>query len=281
MSILERLSEKRESLTFQEMRIYSLLMEDPKKFSISSIGEIAQKLDISKTTLMRFAKTCDCSGYSDLKKQLQQEVLLTDSPADKVQAMIQQNYKLNMADLCKREQANIQESFERFNANDLQEAVRLIRCAKDLHTLSWGISGHLAEMFAVRTRLLGMRCTIIKRHLGTLIEETAHLHGGDVVVLFEFPPYSREVMETMQILFQRKVKIILVTDSERSPAIPYSTIWFTCVTDTLFFGNSFVAPLFWVNLVTSLVMDSDREKALMALNKKQAHFNNEQYYRHD
>lgn len=280
MTILDQLSQKKDSLTFQELRIYSLLMEDPRKFSISSIGEIAGKLDISKTTVMRFAKSCSCSGYSELKKRLQREILLNDSPADKMQVMIRKNYNLNMADLCKREQANIQESFDNFDQEELTKAVQLIQMASHLHTLSWGISGHLADIFAVRTRLLGMRCNIIKRHLGTLLEETSHLHKGDVVVLFEFPPYSREILETLQELTQRKVKVILVTDSEQSPAIPYSQVSFYCITDTLFFGNSFVAPLFWVNLVTSLAMDNNREKALAALNKQQTYFNNQQYYRH-
>lgn len=278
MNVLENISAVKDKFTYQEMRIFTLLTSDVKKFAISSIGEVAEQLDISKTTLVRFSKSCGYKGYADLKKQLQREELLTGSPATKMQDMIKRNYSLNMEDLCKREQANIQESFNSFNPHSLENAVNLIRKAKDIHTLSWGISGHLAEMFAIRTRLLGMRCSMIKRHLGTLLEEAAHLGEGDLIVLFEFPPYAQEVLETVRELTARKVKIILVTDSENCPETLYSEVTFYCVTDTLFFGNSFVAPLFWVNLITSLVMNSNRDKALTALEKQQTFFNRKQYY---
>lgn len=278
MNVLEKISAVKENFTFQEMRIFTLLTDDVKKFALSSIGEIAEKLDISKTTLVRFSKSCGFKGYADLRKQLQREAFFTGSPAKKMQDMIKKNYNLNMEDLCKREQANIQESFNSFDAHALDYAVSLIREARDIHTLSWGVSGHLAEMFATRTRLLGMRCSMIKRHLGTLLEEAAHLGKGDVIVLFEFPPYAQEVLETVKELAARKVKIILVTDSKNCPETAYSEVTFYCATDTLFFGNSFVAPLFWVNLITSLVMNSNRDIALTALEKQQAFFNGKQYY---
>ena len=279
MSILEQITSKKNDFTYQEIRIFTLLSGDTKKFALSTIGDIAGQLDISKTTLVRFAKSCGFAGYSDLKKQLQREVLLTGSPANKMEDMIKRNYSLNMEDLCKREQANIQESFESFDRESLEKAVEFILQAKDIHTLSWGISGHLAEMFAIRTRLLGMRCSMIKRHLGTLLEESAHLGKGDVIILFEFPPYAQEVLETIEELNAREVKIILVSDSENCPIAQYSDVNFFCVTDTLFFGNSFVAPLFWVNLITSVVMNSNRDEALTALEKQQTFFDKKQYYR--
>ncbi len=279
MSILEQITQKKDDFTYQETRIFTLLSSDAKKFALSTIGDIAEQLGISKTTLVRFAKSCGFDGYSDLKKQLQREVLLTGSPANKMEAMIKRNYSLNMEDLCKREQANIQESFESFDQDSLEKAVKIIQQAKDIHTLSWGISGHLAEMFAIRTRLLGMRCSMIKRHLGTLLEESAHLGTGDAIVLFEFPPYAQEVLETIEELKAREVKIILVSDSENCPITQYSDVNFFCVTDTLFFGNSFVAPLFWVNLITSLVMNNNRDEALAALEKQQTFFDKKQYYR--
>ena len=227
---------------------------------------------------MRFAKSCGFKGYADFKKNLQREVLLASSPATKMQAIINKNYSLNMEDLCKREQANIKESFENFDQESLEKALNLIEHAKDLYTLSWGISGHLAEVFAIRSRLIGRRCSILKRHTGTLLEETSHLTENDLVILFEFPPYSKEILETVEELTSKKVRIILVTDSTKCPVFPYSSVSFSCVTDTIFFGNSFVAPLFWVNLITSIVMDNNRDEALKALKNQQKYFNKNQYY---
>lgn len=278
MSALEKIDRARENFTFQEARIYQLLQKDTQRFVLSPIGDIAQQLQISKTTLMRFAKGCGFTGYAELRKQLQRELFLVNSPAHKMQEIITQDYSLSPDDLALHDQANIKETYENFNKNDLQKAVQLIGGAKEIHTLSWGISGHLAEMFTIRTRLLGIRCSMIKRHLGILLEETAHLHQDDVVILFEFPPYSKEILETVESLKKRGVHIILVTDSNNCPAISYAEVSFFCITDTLFFGNSFVAPLFWVNLITSLVMDTNREYALAALKRQQDIFNKKRYY---
>ena len=88
MKLTEKLGRRYKEMTDTEKRVYQLMMDDVKGFSLKSIGEIAGHLSTSKTTLVRFAKSTGFSGYSDFKKALQEDELLDALPADKVKNII-------------------------------------------------------------------------------------------------------------------------------------------------------------------------------------------------
>lgn len=88
MKLTEKIGRRYRDMTENEKRIFRLMMEDVKSFSLKSIGELAKQLDISKTTLMRFAKSNGFSGYSDFKKALQEEEILDLYPAEKMKKVM-------------------------------------------------------------------------------------------------------------------------------------------------------------------------------------------------
>lgn len=278
MKLIDRIGAQYQNLTAKEKRISDLMVEDVKGFALKSIGEIAAQLEISKTTLMRFAKTCGFQGYADFKKELQREVLLDISPAGKMKKIISSDYTLNAEELCAREVANVKSTFEALDDNDLAELTDLIIGADEVHTLSWGLSGHLAEIFSLRMKLMGIRCNTLKRRYGTLIEETSLLKAGDLLLVFEIPPYTHEIIDTVRRLAAKKITIVLVAGTPRCPLTEFATLSFFCATDTMFFGNSLMGPLFWVNLVSSLVIYRKKDKVMDILEEQQKIFNDAKYY---
>lgn len=278
MKILEVIGEKYQDLTVNEKRIFNLMSGDVKRFALYSIGDIAGRLSISKTTLMRFAKTCGFAGYTDFKRALQKEVLLNVSPARKMDEIISGDISISTKRLCEQELDNIAATYEGLDKKALAEVTDMIVAAKKINTLSWGVSGNIADIFAMRMRLMGIGCTTIKRYHGTLMEESAMLKKGELVLVFEIPPYNTELIETVSKLYDKGCKIIVVTDSPRCPIIRYCDFNFYCTTGAMFFGNSLTGLLFWVNLISSLIIYEQKDKVMGVLTERQKIFDDAKYY---
>lgn len=280
MTLLERIGARYQEMTANEKRIYDLMAQDAKTFALHPIGKVASMLDISKTTLMRFAAKAGFSGYAKFKKALQQEVLLQGSPASKMQSVINSQYHLDAEELCEKEKENITNTYKSLDCRQIDALIEALLKAREIHTMSWGISGHLAEFFALRMKMIGIRCNNITRKHGTLAEESALLQAGDLLLVFEFPPYNLEVIEAVRRLVDRKVRITVITDSPRCPLTELAESTFYCPTDAMFFGNSFIGPLFWVNLVSSMVLYRNKDKVMDILEERQQFFDDTRFYRH-
>lgn len=278
MKLLGRIGAKYQDFTANEKRIFNLMSEDVKRFALQSIGEVASRLNISKTTLMRFAKTCGFTGYTDFKRALQKEVLLDVSPARKMDEVISSDFSLSTKRLCEQELDNINTTFEALDEKELAAVAQKILAAGEVYTLSWGISGSIADIFALRMKLMGVRCTTLKRTHGTLMEECALLKEGDLVLVFEIPPYNTEMIETVSQLKEKGCTIIVVTDTPRCPLTEFSDLVFFCTTNAMFFGNSLTGPLFWVNLISSLVIYKRKDEVMGVLEERQKMFDDERYY---
>lgn len=278
MNLVDTIAARYQDFTANEKRIFNLMSSDVKNFALYSIGDIAARLEISKTTLMRFAKSCGFKSYSEFKKALQQEVLLDSSPAGKMKKVISEGEDFDIAEICRQEQVNITTTFDGLDEADLNRITDLLVSGRNIYTLSWGVSTTIAEIFALRMKLMGIRCTPITRRHGTLIEETSLLKKDDLVLVFEMPPYTKEVIEAVTRLSEKRITLVLITDSPRCPISEYAEIAFSCATNARFFGNSLTGPLFWVNLVSSLVIYREKDRVLEILEQQQKIFNDERYY---
>lgn len=278
MKLVERIGGKYKSFTANEKRIFNLMTEDVKAFALQSIGELASSLAISKTTLMRFARTCGFSGYSDFKRALQKDVLLDISPARKMDQVLTSDFSLSGKGILAQELQNIEATFAASGKKDLERVTEMIIRAAEIFTLSWGVSGNVAEIFSLRMKLMGIRCNTIVRKQGVLVEEVALLKKGDLVLVFEIPPYNNEVIEAVRALRERGCVIVIVTDSPRCPIVEHGDLVFFCATNAMFFGNSLSGPLFWVNLVSSLVIYQRKDKVMEILKERQKIFDDRKHY---
>lgn len=278
MKLLDQMSRQYPGMTENEKRIYNLILDDPKAFSLKSIGEAAEILDISKTTLMRYAKSLGFSGYADFRKKLQAEEVLDLSPAKKIEKLLDTDFPLNWADLLDQETANITSTFEHINRDEFMALVERITKCESVNTIAWGISRHLADMLALRLKMVGKRSASIHRRYSTLLEEVSYLPEDSLLIMFELPPYSRESLDAIKAAKAKGIFVAIVTDKQACPHASLADLTFCCPTDSRFFGNSLIAPLFWVNLLTSQVIYNMKDDVLERLEGQRDILHNKQYY---
>ena len=278
MRLVEKLGRRYQEMTEVEKRIYGLMTQNVKEFALKPIGAVAEELEISKTSLMRFARSNGFRGYADFKKALQEEELLGISPALKLKKIVESGGALSAEKIQAQEVENIERTFANLNHAHLDEVVGKIAATESMHAMGWGMSAFLADMFTLRINLMGLKCETIQRKTVTLLEAVGNLDASELLVVFEMWPYVHEIFDAVSLAKAKGIGIVAVTDKPQCPLNEFADYLFCCSTDTEFFGNSLIGPLFWVNLLSSEVMYRIKDRVIGTLEKQQEIFKNPRYY---
>ena len=70
------------NLSKSEVKIARLLLEAPQEFVRSSVRAIANKVDVSEPTIVRFCRNVGCEGFKDLKFRLTEELAFSQALQD-------------------------------------------------------------------------------------------------------------------------------------------------------------------------------------------------------
>lgn len=114
-----------------DIRIYKYMVSNLEKIQYMTIRELAEELQVSTSTILRFCNKNDFVGYGEFKKALKKEILLQKStpPSEDLQ--------------------ELSDFFERTNSNAFEEklsaAVQMLRNSDMIIFIGMGSSGTLAK----------------------------------------------------------------------------------------------------------------------------------------
>ncbi|MBN2253686.1 MAG: MurR/RpiR family transcriptional regulator, partial [Kosmotogaceae bacterium] len=89
MKILDRVREVYPSLSKSQRLIADSILENWENTAFVSPRELGERLGVSETTVIRFAKTLGYSGFSELREHSQNLIKEKLTPAEKMSATVQ------------------------------------------------------------------------------------------------------------------------------------------------------------------------------------------------
>ena len=251
MNIIEQMGQNYEKMTEGEKKIYHYIMKNTLAVSLKSINEVSEELDMSKTSLMRFAKNLGFNGYAQFKKTLQEEQILDSSPGERMKQLYESDYIMCLEKTKNKEFENISNTL--LNIDDLKfnELIELILSEKRIFTMGWDVSSYLSGVLNFRLGHLGFDSREIKRDSIDFDVQVMHLKKDDVLIVFDFYRYSKAIERAVEIAKKQGAKVVLITDDMSCPVYKHSSMQFICQTRTDILLNSLIAPMFFVNLIIS------------------------------
>lgn len=132
------------SLNELERLVYDFILQHPKEFAVLKVKDIAEAVNVSSSTVMRFCKKMGCSGFSEFKYQYQ-HYLAQDAVVDK------KNDELEY----------LLEFFSGLAQNDNQEKMwaafdRFLDCGDKILYGHGGLQGQLAQHASYLLNAAGM-----------------------------------------------------------------------------------------------------------------------------
>lgn len=182
-----------------DIRIYKYIVSNFEKIQYMTIRELAEELQVSTSTILRFCNKNDFVGYAEFKEALKKEILLQKSmpPSEDLQ--------------------ELSDFFERTNSNAFEEklsaAVQMLRNSDMIIFIGMGSSGTLAKYGARYFSNLGHFAVGLEDALYPI--EFFQWKNTAVLAISESGETSR-LMEAIHQFKQKNCKILSITNSSLS-----------------------------------------------------------------
>jgi DNA-binding MurR/RpiR family transcriptional regulator len=216
MSVRELIQERRGALTATERRLAEVVLTDPQTVAFGTVAAFARTATTSGASVVRFANRLGFDGFVDLQAAVQDEL------AGHLRPAVERIRQVAADDLLSRAMAvelhNVQTSLGAVDRRALTAAVarltaRRARVVVLPGSASFGVGYHLADQ-------LGLLRDGVELAWGAPAPVTATLAAlgvADVVVAIDVPRYDTSVLDGLDLLAEREVPVIAITDSPLSP----------------------------------------------------------------
>ncbi len=218
-------------------RIARASLEDPNGFALKTTPVLAGELGIQPSTLIRFAKEFDFSGFSDLQKvfrqrliegqaQTRDQVMSQDqsAPAPDAEAMLE-------ACIASHHEA-LKQVARDCDLDALNKAVGLLNPARHIYIAGLRRSRPIGDYFLYGL-LRGERAASLLDFSGGMAgPQVSTIARDEVLFAIAFPPYSQPVVDVVLDAHVSNRRVVVLTDSPDSPLTKNADVALFVATDT-------------------------------------------------
>ena len=176
-------------LTRAEQKILDYINTNTDAFLFSSIGQLAQQLELSDATVSRFARHVGCRDFKALKSLVLEQ---SPGPAVKLTATLSQGDHFSPQAWLERQRAYLETTAHQLSSEEFGQAVEALCSARRVFLHGKNASASLAQLLHFRLRRLGLQVSLLPSGGSELLEGLSQVAENDLVVLFSFSKLSRE-----------------------------------------------------------------------------------------
>lgn len=195
-----------------------------------------------------------------MKKALQ-EVVRTRLTS--VERMKQAETSMDARDVLRADIHNLQATLDEMDQTSFDQAVEMIRSAKNVYIVGMRTSTTLARFLWLYLNVLRENVFVIQDTAAAEVyEQLMRVKDGDLVIGVCFPRYSNRTVNVMGFAKERGAATLGITDSVTSPLNESSTVCLYAKSEMVSFLDSLVAPMGLINALIVAVGAQDRERTV-------------------
>ena len=264
--ILEKLKNTR--LTKKEKRIAEFFLDEEQRVFLMNVADIAKTIDVSDTSVIRFIKSLGFENFTDFKNSGQEDI---KSRLDKTNDFIK---NLDIIKENSIEQLYIHKINEEvnkiFNSNSqkqIKKISNLIMKAKNKYIVGFKSTAGIANFFGVRLGFMLENVSTFNIDDSVVVNSIFNIKQEDILIIFDYPMYSKAAVVLAKIARENKAKILLFTDSDNAPLAEYSDILYKVKLNGISVFNSLILTQILVEYLLTYISQFIEEKAKIRFSK--------------
>jgi len=213
-NMLDGISVYESAFTKSEKTLYQYLKTNINDIIYMSVTELAERIEVGESTILRFCRKVGFTGYQDFKLNVAQHMGIHQN------IEVENDKSLNqiIADALVN---SIYKSSMLINQEDLRETVGMINSANRVLFYGVGSSGVAAEEAKNRFMRIGRKYdAFTDSHFMMMISST--LGPGDLVVAFTLSGGTKDVVDACRVATTYGAKVIAITSYLKSPITKYA-----------------------------------------------------------
>ncbi|TWT06655.1 MurR/RpiR family transcriptional regulator [Planococcus sp. CPCC 101016] len=205
-----------------QKKVGDLFFKEPIFLAFSSALEVGRRVNVSESTVIRWTQKLGYKGYAEFQQVVQRK--LAEERLDKAEQKIpepvaDQSFLENLLDADILSIVKLKKSI---NEDKLLQVVDKISQADRVYVTGNFFDYGIAHWFASWLNLALNHTEMMYSSTGEYYTQLSKLEKGDLVIAFVFPRYTRIVIDTLRSAKEQGAKVIVLTDSEESPACDYA-----------------------------------------------------------
>lgn len=242
-------------------KLIRFILDYPDVAAFLAIGDLAEKIGISTSSISRAAVDMGYSGFPEMQKEIQQHLRRRILPTERMERAVTKDGNFTFRDSVRNDIENVKKTLSRIPDTLFNDAVTLLSKANEVFVVGLGTQHPSAMYFSGVMKQIRDRVTLISHETTEYFDCFSRISSRDVLLPICLPRYSRFTVHAAQEAEKTGCKIIAITDSEISPTGILADIVLQVEYESMSFFNSNVAVMAVLNALATSVAMEDWEHA--------------------
>ncbi|HBD64863.1 MAG TPA: N-acetylmannosamine kinase [Clostridiales bacterium] len=267
-----------------QKQIAQFIIDHYDKAAFMTAAKIGETVDVSESTVVRFASSIGYSGFPELQKALQ---VLIKNKLTTVQRIGLDDDIINDADklhkkIIKNEMNNMRSLYESIDTKALDEATEIILNASKVYILGLRTSSTLSNYLGFYLDVILDNVKVLNNSgVNSLYEEIIKVKETDVLIVISYPRYSKITIDATKFIKGRNAKIVAVTDTEASPIHSLADVSLLAKSNIVSFIDSLVVPLCMINNLITNISLREKDDIVEYYNRLEQLWDNHSIYQNE
>ncbi len=259
--LMRTIQQKFSRLSKGQKLIAEYILKHYDKAAFMTAAKLGVSVNVSESTVVRFASELGFSGYPKLQKALQE---LIKNKLTTVQRLEISNNLISeenaLKGVLKSDMENIRTTLEKIDHKAFEEVVDSIFAAKKIYIIGLRSSTALSEFLGFYLNLILDNVNIVAYGMSDIFEQLINISDEDLVIGIGFPRYATRTIEALNYAQSKGTKVVAITDSLLSPLATKADYTLIAQSNMASFVDSLVAPLSVINALIVAVGLREKEK---------------------
>lgn len=261
-NLLKIIEEKMPNFSKGQKRIANYVIENYDKAAYMTASKLGAIVDVSESTVVRFADELGFDGYPEFQHSLREIVRTKLTSFQRVEVA---NNIIGDSDILTKvltlDAEKIRHTLEGVDRDAFNATVDKILSAKNIYIMGVRSSSYLAGFLNYNLRMMFDNVRLVSTTSGSeMFEEIMNIDEDDVMIAISFPRYSKRIINAVDFAKGAGCDVIAITDSPLSPIASEADQVLIAESDMVSFVDSLAAPMSIVNAIVVAVAKKKQEE---------------------
>ena len=269
MLFYNKVNEKYSDMTHAQKTVANFVVDHPDDIAFCTLESLAAKINVSTTTVIRFARAMGYSGFSDMQDEVKREMQTKSTLPERLDDLISSRggEDLTLQSCFATDMDNLNQTLSGLDPQELRKAVDMISGANRIYILGMRSSFSLAHYLTSRLGEIKRNVSFVQSTGMIYPEEVVSAGEGDVCIAYVFPRYSKTALNILAWMRSYGVKVILFTSMNDLPIRSYGDLCFNCAINSTSCKNSLTAPMCLTNYLVAELANQNYDEAHEVLSR--------------
>ena len=281
--VLERIEAHYNKMSKGHKKIADFIRNHSDQAVFMTAAKLGEALEISESTVVRFAAGIGYDGYPEFQKALEDCVKGKLSDMQRIDRKYGRSSQSEVVlSVMQSDIEKLQHTIEHLDADAFETAVDTILDAETVYVMGLRSNEPLAGFLQFYLNMIRGNVVLLNTtSVSETFEQMIHIGENDCFIGISFPRYSMRTLKAMEFANDRNAKVIAITDGVHSPMNLYSSCNLLARSDMVSIVDSLVAPLSVINALVVTMCLKKPQEVKRNLEMLEETWNNYQVYLND